>query len=118
MGKKIWLSMHLRKNRSFVRPPIHVSQVETSHFKHLRVSEGNCTATWTFRKKKRNSNKAESFFRLNFKVYIEVHLRHTFLQISLPFQNLPSYTFYGGNVVCVPVYLIFHDGSFSPWWLL
>ena len=118
MGKKIWLSMHLRKNRSFVRPPIYVSQVEVSHFKHLRVSVGNRTATWTIRKKKKHSNKAESFFQLNFKVYIEVDKRHTFLQISLPFENLPSYTFYGGNVVCVPVYLIFHDGSFSPWWPL
>ena len=41
-----------------------------------------------------------------------LHVQHTFLYISLPlfcttttwnFQKLPSYTVYGGNVVCVPV---------------
>ena len=62
MGKKIWLSMHLRKNRSFVSPPIHVSQVEISHFKHLRVSEGNYTAAWTFRKKKKTATKPSLSF--------------------------------------------------------
>ena len=40
-------------------------------------------------------------------------MQHTFLYISLPlfcttttwnFQKLPSYTFYGGNVVCGPVH--------------
>ena len=29
-------------------------------------------ATWTFREKKYNNNKADSFFRLNFNVYIDV----------------------------------------------
>ena len=29
-------------------------------------------------------------------------------------QKLPSYTFYGGNAVCVPV-LFFGCHSFSPW---
>ena len=57
MSKKIWLSMHLRKNRSYVRPPIHVSQVEISHFKHLLVSAGNRTVIWTFRKKEKTATK-------------------------------------------------------------
>ena len=39
------------------------------------------------------------------------HLQHTFLYISLPFvlpKTSLSYTFYGGNVVCVPsVHLLF-----------
>ena len=34
------------------------------------------------------------------------------------FQKLPSYTFYGGNVVCAPVHFFFHYRSFSPWWTL
>ena len=43
-----------------------------------------------------------------------LHVQHPFLYISLPvfcttttwnFQKLPSYTFYGGNVVCGPVHL-------------
>ena len=62
MGKKIWLSMHLRKNRSFVRPPIYVSQVEISHFKHLHVSVGNRTAAWTIRKKKNTATKPSLSF--------------------------------------------------------
>ena len=42
-------------------------------------------------------------------------MQHTFLYISLPlfcttttwnFQKLPSYTFYGGNVVCGPVHFL------------
>ena len=51
-----------------------------------------------------------------------------FLYISLPlfcttttsnFQKLPSSTFYGGNVVCVPVHFFFYRcRSFSPSWQL
>ena len=33
--------------------------------------------------------------------------------------KLPSYTFYGGNVPCVPVrFFIFKCRSFSSWWPL
>ena len=50
-----------------------------------------------------------------------------FLYISLPlccttitrnFQNLPGYSFCGGNVVPVLVNFLFHCRSFSPWWPL
>ena len=44
-------------------------------FKHPRVSEVNRMATRTFREKKYNNNKADSFFRLNFNVYINVDRR-------------------------------------------
>ena len=55
-----------------------------------------------------------------------LHVQHTFLYISLPlfcttttwnFQKLPSYSFYGGNVVRVLVHFFFHCRlSFSPRW--
>ena len=50
-----------------------------------------------------------------------MHLQHAFLYISLPvfcttttwnFQKLPSNTFYGGNVVCVPVRFLFAGAHF------
>ena len=50
-----------------------------------------------------------------------MHLQHAFLYISLPvfcttttwnFQKLPSNTFYGGNVVCVPVRFLFTAAHF------
>ena len=50
-----------------------------------------------------------------------MHLQHAFLYISLPvfcttttwnFQKLPSNTFYGGNVVCVPVHFLFAGAHF------
>ena len=43
------------------------------HFKHPRVLAVNRMATRrTFREKKYNNNKADSFFRLTFNVYIDV----------------------------------------------
>ena len=45
--------------------------------------------------------------------------------VKWKFQNIPSYTFYGGNVVHVLVFFVFcffafffHCRSFSPWWPL
>ena len=45
--------------------------------------------------------------------------------VKWKFQNIPSYTFYGGNVVHVVVFFVFclfafffHCRSFSPWWPL
>ena len=49
-----------------------------------------------------------------------LHLQHNFFlhffAVVLHQFNmkLPSYTFYGGEVVCVPV----HYCSFTPWWPL
>ena len=52
-----------------------------------------------------------------------LHVQHPFLYISLPvfcttttwnFQKLPSYTFYGGNVVCGPVHLFSPASHFHP----
>ena len=80
MGKKIWLSMHPRNFSSekivctYIHP-IHVSQGEILRFKHPRVSGLNRMATRTFKEKKYNNNKADSFFRLNFIVYINVDKR-------------------------------------------
>ena len=37
--------------------------------------------------------------------------------IKWNFQKRPSYRFYGGNVVCVPVHFFF-NAAFSPWWPL
>ena len=59
------------------------------------------------------------------KVYLAkqktLHVQHTFFYISMPlfcmtttwnFQKLPGYTFYGGNVVCGPVYFSFAPAPF------
>ena len=66
----------LRKScgvRPYVRPPLNVSRVEILHFKYTRISAVNRSiATRTLKK---NNNKADSFFRLNFKVYIGVDNR-------------------------------------------
>ena len=81
MGKKIVREiLVLTRNRPYgvrpdVRPPLHVSRREILHFKHTRVSAVNRIATRTFRDKKNNNNKADSFFGLNFKVYIGVDNR-------------------------------------------
>ena len=81
MSKKICLAVYVFKkfwfweNRpyvAYVRPPVHESRGEILHFKHLRVSAVNCMAAQTFREKKYNNNKADSFFRLNFNVNIDV----------------------------------------------
>ena len=53
--------------RPYVHLSLHVSRDEILHFKHPRVSAVNRIATWT-----NNNNEADSFFRLNFKVYIGV----------------------------------------------
>ena len=58
-----------------VQPPIHVSRGEILKFKHTRVSAVNRMATRTFREKKYNKNKADSFFQLNFNVCINVDNR-------------------------------------------
>ena len=67
------------KNRPYVCTyihPIHVSRGEILCFKHPRVSGVvNRMATRTFREKKYNNNKADSFFRLNFNVYNNVDKR-------------------------------------------
>ena len=48
------------------------------HFKHPRVLAVNRMATRrTFREKKYDNNKADSFFRLNFNVYIDVKSDNT-----------------------------------------
>ena len=56
---------------TYVRPPLHVSRDEILHFKHLRVSAVNHKVSRAFRDKN-NNNKANSFFRLNFNVYVDV----------------------------------------------
>ena len=56
---------------TYVRPPLHVSRDEILHFKHMRVSAVNRIASRAFRDKN-NNNKANSFFRLNFNVYVDV----------------------------------------------
>ena len=58
-----------------VQPPIHVSRGEILKFKHRRVSAVNRMATRTFREKKYNKNKADSFSPLNCNVYINVDNR-------------------------------------------
>ena len=58
-----------------VQPPIHISRGEILKFKHTRVSAVNRMATRTFREKKYNKNKADSFFPLNFNVCINVDNR-------------------------------------------
>ena len=71
MGKEIWLSMH-RKNlgsgkivrTSILTSPLHVSRSEILPVKYPHVSAVNHIATRTFRDKKYNINKADSFFRL------------------------------------------------------
>ena len=78
MSEKIWFPTHPRnfgseKNRPYLRPPLHVSRGEILHFKHSLVLTVNCTASRTFRDKKQQ--KANSFFRLNFDVYIDVDNR-------------------------------------------
>ena len=55
--------------RPYVRPPLHGSPGEILHFKYPRVSAVNRIATLTL-EIKNNNNDADSFFRLNFKVYI------------------------------------------------
>ena len=62
--------------RPYVRPPLHVNRVEILHFKYTRISAVNRSiATRTFRDKNNNNNEADSFFLLNFKVYIGVDNR-------------------------------------------
>ena len=41
-----------------------------------------------------------------------------FSRLQSETQKLLSNTFYGGNVVCVPVHYFFRCRSFSPWWQL
>ena len=69
MGKKIWKSMHPRNFGPSTRSckpgwnfPFQVPARSAVH--HI--------ATRTFRKKKNSKNKADSFFRLNFNVFIGV----------------------------------------------
>ena len=69
--------MVLRKSSvrgTYVRPPLHVSWDELLHFKHPRVSAVNRIASRTFRDKN-NNIKADSFFRLNYNVYIDLDNR-------------------------------------------
>ena len=54
-----------------VRPPLHVRRDEILHFKHPRLFAVNPIVSLTFRDKN-NNNKADSLFRLNFNVYIDV----------------------------------------------
>ena len=62
--------------RPYVRPPLHVNQVEILHFKYTRISAVNRSiATRTFRDKKQQQRSRFSVFRLNFKVYIGVDNR-------------------------------------------
>ena len=67
-SKKFWLW------GNDVPPPLHVRRHEILHFKHPRVSAVNRIASRTFRDKN-NNNKADSFFRLNFNVYIDLDKR-------------------------------------------
>ena len=55
----------------YVRPPLLVRRNEILHFTHPRVIAVNRIASMTFRDKN-NNNKADSLFRLNFNVYIDV----------------------------------------------
>ena len=40
---------------------------------------------------------------------------HCFAQLQHGFHKLPSYMFYSGNVVCVPVHFFLRFHSFSSW---
>ena len=78
MGKKIWSSMHPRNFGSdkivhpYVNSPLQVSWGEICISSTPRVSAVNRKVIRTFREKKKNKNKAESFFQLNFNVYINL----------------------------------------------
>ena len=75
--------MHLRnfgpekivRTCPYLRPPLHISLGEILHFKYPRVSAVNRIASRNFRDKIKNINNADSFFRLNFNVYIDVDNR-------------------------------------------
>ena len=60
--------------RTYVLPLIHVSRCEILHFKHTRVLTINGVATPGLLeiKNNNNNNKADSFFRLHFNVYIDL----------------------------------------------
>ena len=80
MGKKIWLSMHPKnfgsENWSSVRcPPLHVSWGEILHFKYPRLLALKRWEPPGISEIKNNTNKADSFFRLNFNVCIDVDNR-------------------------------------------
>ena len=64
----------VRSFRMYVHPFMKAG-VKFLHFKDPRVALVNCMATQIFREKKYNNNKADSFFRLNFNVYIDVKWR-------------------------------------------
>ena len=55
-------------------PLLHVSGDEILHFKHTRVLALNRIASRTFRDKN-NKSKADSFFPINFNVYIDIDNR-------------------------------------------
>ena len=84
VGEKIWLSRHpinffLGQNRTCVRPPLYVSWGE-----------------------RRNSNKAESFFRLNFNAYTNVDNRERAWardnkQNRTNFAGRKTWKFYSGS---------------------
>jgi len=61
--QKIWV-LGKSSVRPYVRPPLHVSRGEILLVKYPHVSAVNHIATRTFRDKKYNINKADSFFRL------------------------------------------------------
>ena len=61
--EKIWVLRKLSV-RPYLRPPLHVSRSEILLVKYPHVSAVNHIATRTFRDKKHNINKANSFFRL------------------------------------------------------
>ena len=70
------LKFGLRKSsvRPYVRPPLHVSRGEILHFNYPRVFAVNRIATRNF-SDQNNNNKADSFSRLNFNVYVDVDNR-------------------------------------------
>ena len=69
MGKKIWLSVHPRNfGCDVIVLPFMLAEVKFCFSSTPLVSAINHVAARTFREKKKNNKKAESFFRLNFTV--------------------------------------------------
>ena len=77
----------------------------------LKQNTKSCNA-----KRRRQQKLAKKISRSKLKNWTTLHVQHTFSCISLPlfcttttgfFQKLPSYTFYGENIVCVPVHFFF-----------
>ena len=83
MGKKIWLSLNVRNFgsdkivrtylsnvRMYILLPLYVSLGKIWHFKHPRVLAVIRIVTYLDFQREKNNNNTETFFRLNFTVYL------------------------------------------------